>query len=269
MSRHPYVPESLENEVGRIAEGERTRDPYAAERDAARRLHGNKRRLAPIALSLAVFTVAGIIWLPLARGLSRRADVTQLAASVEEAIPPPKLDAAAGPRIPQLGVPLVLAEAAPQDGTSSPVATALTTIVPASPSPLPSVGPEPASLPPADAPSALAPPPLPDIKPTTEKATPASAPPAVSRDEARRLMARASELIALADVSGARLLLGRAASSGDARAIFALAETFDPNMLSAWGVRGIKGDRERASALYAEAHANGVSEAQARLTGLR
>jgi hypothetical protein len=42
-------------------------------------------------------------------------------------------------------------------------------------------------------------------------------------------------------------LLERAASSGDARAIFALAETYDPNMLSAWRVRGMKGDRNSRS----------------------
>jgi hypothetical protein len=52
-------------------------------------------------------------------------------------------------------------------------------------------------------------------------------------------------------------LCARAASSGDIRAIFALAETYDPYVLSAWRVRGIKGDRNRANALYEDALAKG------------
>jgi multidrug efflux pump subunit AcrB len=66
--------------------------------------------------------------------------------------------------------------------------------------------------------------------------------------------ARAARLIALADISVAPEL---AASPGDPRAIFALAETYDPNMLSAWRVRGIRSDRDRANALYGEAPKHG------------
>ena len=87
--------------------------------------------------------------------------------------------------------------------------------------------------------------------------------------ELQRLTTRAAELLRLGDISGARLLLGRAAASGDARAIFALAETYDPNRLAALGVRGIRGDPERAKALYAEALAEGVAEARLRLSDLR
>ena len=87
--------------------------------------------------------------------------------------------------------------------------------------------------------------------------------------ELQRLTIRASELLRLGDISGARLLLGRAAASGDARAIFALAETYDPNRLAALGVRGIRGEPERAKALYAEALAEGVAEARLRLSDLR
>ena len=87
--------------------------------------------------------------------------------------------------------------------------------------------------------------------------------------ELQRLTSRASELLRLGDISGARLLLGRAAASGDARAIFALAETYDPNRLAALGVRGIRGEPERAKALYAEALAEGVAEARLRLSDLR
>ena len=272
MSRHSDFPHSPEEEIGRTAGRERARDPYAAERDAARRLHGNRRRFAPLLLSLAVFAVAGLVWLPLTRGLSQRVSVAQLPAPLEQTPTPPQPDTAGGPRIPQLGLPLPLAEVAPRDDGASADPTAPEHIVAASLTVPQSVAPDsvasqPPSPPPAAA-SAVAPPAVPDTKPAAAKAASASAAAGISPEEVRRLMARASELIALADIAGARLLLTRAVSSGDARAIFALAETYDPNMLSAWGVRGIKGDRERASALYAQAHANGLAEAQSRVTGL-
>src|SRR5215203_6789065 len=103
----------------------------------------------------------------------------------------------------------------------------------------------------------------------TASAASGSAGRAMAADELQSLMGLASTLIAHADISAARLSLERAASSGDPRAIFALAETYDPNMLSAWRVRGIKGDRNRANALYAEALAKGETEARSRMFALR
>jgi hypothetical protein len=118
--------------------------------------------------------------------------------------------------------------------------------------------------------------PEPKISPEALEATAAAASAAsgtpsraISADELQSLMGLASTLIAHADISAARLTLERAASSGDTRAIFALAETYDPNMLSAWRVRGIKGDRNRANALYGEALAKGETEARSRMFALR
>jgi hypothetical protein len=270
MSRRPDSPQSLKDEIAPAPRRERARDIYAAEWDAARRLHGNKRSFAPLILSLVVVSMAGLVWVPQqVRGLFQRG-VAQVARPLEQAfaLPQPTADAAAEPRIPSLGVPLSLAEMEPQDATSSarPTATVegiplhLTVLHPTAPQqPSPSV---------AAAPSAAASP-VPDTQPASGKAAPAPVRKEVSPDEVRRLMARASELIALADISGARLLLKRAASSGDTRAVFALAETYDPEKLSAWGVRGITGDRERASALHAEARANGFSEGPSQMIGLR
>ena len=50
---------------------------------------------------------------------------------------------------------------------------------------------------------------------------------------------------------------------------FALAETFDPNMLAAWGTRGVSADVIRAKSLYLRARDLGVARAQMRLDQLR
>jgi hypothetical protein len=84
-----------------------------------------------------------------------------------------------------------------------------------------------------------------------------------------RLMARASLLLVQGDIGAARIVLEHAAESGSAPALFALAETFDPAVLSAWGTMGTQGDAARASDLYAKALAGGVAAAKDRLATLR
>jgi hypothetical protein len=87
--------------------------------------------------------------------------------------------------------------------------------------------------------------------------------------ELQRLMSRAKLLLAQGDIGAARVALKLAAESGDASALFALAETFDPAVLSAWGTMGTQGDAARAGDLYAKALAAGVAAAQDRLATLR
>src|SRR5829696_9251012 len=99
----------------------------------------------------------------------------------------------------------------------------------------------------------------PSDKPRTEKADP----------DLLRLMARASLLVSQGDIGAARVVLEHAAESGSASALFALAETFDPAVLSAWGTMGTQGDAARAGDLYAKALAGGVAEAKDRLATLR
>jgi hypothetical protein len=82
-------------------------------------------------------------------------------------------------------------------------------------------------------------------------------------------MARASLLVAQGDIGAARVVLGHAAESGSASALFALAETFDPAVLSTWGTMGTQGDAARAGDLYAKALAGGVAAAKDRLATLR
>jgi hypothetical protein len=64
-------------------------------------------------------------------------------------------------------------------------------------------------------------------------------------------------------------VLERAAETGSAPALFALAETYDPVILAAWGTLGTLGDVGKAQELYAKAFAGGVQEAKARLNELR
>ena len=64
------------------------------------------------------------------------------------------------------------------------------------------------------------------------------------------LLARARALIEAGNISGARLTLENAAAGRDSRALRALAETYDPIVLSRQGVRGISSDAAKAEELY-------------------
>jgi hypothetical protein len=94
------------------------------------------------------------------------------------------------------------------------------------------------------------------------------APPAPSpatNPEAVRLMERARLLLELGDIVTARAALERAAESGSPQAAFALAETYAPVVLAAWGAVGTGGDPAKAQLLYARAAAGGVETARDRL----
>jgi hypothetical protein len=96
-----------------------------------------------------------------------------------------------------------------------------------------------------------------------------TAPEAPGNPEALRLMARASLLLSQGNIGAARTVLDRAAETGSALALFALAETYDPITLAAWGTFGTQGDAAKARELYARAFAGGVQEARDRLNALR
>jgi septal ring factor EnvC (AmiA/AmiB activator) len=101
-------------------------------------------------------------------------------------------------------------------------------------------------------------------KPATMAARP-EAPRAPGDLETVRLMERANLLVAQGDVGAARNVLERAVESGNAAALFALAETHDPVVLAAWGTLGTQGDVAKAKELYARALMGGIAEAQHRL----
>jgi hypothetical protein len=105
-------------------------------------------------------------------------------------------------------------------------------------------------------------------KPATVAARP-TAPEALGDPELARLISRASLLLSQGNVGTARIVLERAAETGSAPALFALAETYDPTALAAWGTFGTQGDVAKARELYAKAFASGVQEAGDRLNALR
>jgi hypothetical protein len=86
--------------------------------------------------------------------------------------------------------------------------------------------------------------------------------------QGERLMKRALDMIQQGDISGARLILERAVSSGSAQAAFHLAQTYDPRILAKWQARGIKGDPTRSRELYRMAAQAGVPEAQEHIANL-
>lgn len=83
------------------------------------------------------------------------------------------------------------------------------------------------------------------------------------------MFAQASRRVESGDVMGAREMLTAAEEGSPGPAAFALAETYDPNMLAAWGSRGVAADVARAKALYRKALTLGVAAAQSRLDALK
>jgi hypothetical protein len=105
-------------------------------------------------------------------------------------------------------------------------------------------------------------------KPATVAARPTT-PEALGDPELVHLISRASLLLSQGNIGTARIVLERAAETGSAPALFALAETYDPVILSKWGTFGTQGDVAKARELYAKAFASGVQEAGDRLNALR
>jgi len=101
------------------------------------------------------------------------------------------------------------------------------------------------------------------------------APEAPGGREATRLMEQARLLLGQGNITAARSVLERAAESGSTLALFLLAETYDPAILSAWGIFSVwgifgrRGNVTKARKLYAKAIVGGVHEAKYRLSALR
>lgn len=83
-----------------------------------------------------------------------------------------------------------------------------------------------------------------------------------------RVAMEAKQLIADGDIAAARTLLRSQRVGGGAQSLFALAETYDPNVLSSWGETTAAPDAEEARGLYMLALMAGVAEAQKRLDAL-
>jgi protein involved in polysaccharide export with SLBB domain len=87
--------------------------------------------------------------------------------------------------------------------------------------------------------------------------------------EAARLVVGASLLLEQGHIGAARSMLDRAVELGSAQALFVLAETYDPRILSVRKKFGTQSDSAKARELYAKALASGIREAQERLDALR
>lgn len=92
--------------------------------------------------------------------------------------------------------------------------------------------------------------------------------PALTRGELETALKRAGELIAIGDIAGARLVLGRGVNANDAAALFALAQTYDPVELARWRVIGPKPDADRAKHLYERASLRGRNPAFPQIAGM-
>lgn len=89
------------------------------------------------------------------------------------------------------------------------------------------------------------------------------------QEEAEALLKRAQEMIGDGNMVRAREVLADAVLAENPRGLFALAETYDPNILAATGARDVRAEVERARMLYAKALAAGVAAAENRLNALK
>lgn len=120
--------------------------------------------------------------------------------------------------------------------------------------------------PPAPAPKAT----VGEVTATQPGATPnsrAASPPRrlLNREEIAYLLNRGEAFMAAGDIGPARLVLQRAAEAGDAQAAFALATTYDPNLLTTRKAVGVAPDIAMARAWYEKAKEFGLTDASRRL----
>jgi len=104
-----------------------------------------------------------------------------------------------------------------------------------------------------------------------EPATAEAVPPArrIDPDELAALLKRAKGLLAIGDITSARLLLERAADAQEADAALMLAGTYDPQVLGARDMRSITPDPATARLWYQKAAQLGSADAKRRLSQLQ
>lgn len=84
-------------------------------------------------------------------------------------------------------------------------------------------------------------------------------------EDMQRLAGKAADAIRAGDIASARLVLEHAMRAGDATAIYALAETYDPRVLARMRVQGMQGEPDKARALYRRALDAGIEQARDKL----
>ena len=83
--------------------------------------------------------------------------------------------------------------------------------------------------------------------------------------EVAALIKRGQEFLKSGDIASARLVLRRAANTGNAQAALTLGATFDGTVLTELGVLGFTRDEEQARLWYQKAAEWGSKEAERRL----
>jgi hypothetical protein len=121
----------------------------------------------------------------------------------------------------------------------------------------------------APQPAEAAPPPVIERAPVPVPAPVARAALEPPRPRVEDLLMQSERRIGSGDIMGAREFLAANEGVAPGQMLFALAETYDPLVLAAWGTRGISADVVKARALYAKARDLGEARAQARLDQLR
>ena len=102
--------------------------------------------------------------------------------------------------------------------------------------------------------------------PATREAAPARR---IDPDELAALLKRAKSLLAIGDITSARLLLERAADAQEAEAALMLAGTYDPQVLGSQDLRSVTPDPAAARVWYQKASQLGSADARRRLGQLQ
>jgi hypothetical protein len=102
--------------------------------------------------------------------------------------------------------------------------------------------------------------------PVTREAAPARR---IDPDELEALLKRAKGLLAIGDITSARLLLERAADAQEAEAALMLAGTYDPQVLGSQDLRSVSPDPAAARVWYQKAAQLGSADAKRRLGQLQ
>ncbi|WP_334357098.1 MULTISPECIES: hypothetical protein [unclassified Bradyrhizobium] len=102
--------------------------------------------------------------------------------------------------------------------------------------------------------------------PVTREAVPARR---IDPDELAALLKRAKSLLAIGDITSARLLLERAADAQEAEAALMLAGTYDPLVLGSQDLRSVTPDPAAARVWYQKAAQLGSADAKRRLGQLQ
>jgi hypothetical protein len=102
--------------------------------------------------------------------------------------------------------------------------------------------------------------------PATREAAPARR---IDPDELEALLKRAKGLLAIGDITSARLLLERAADAQEAEAALMLAGTYDPQVLGSQDLRSVSPDPAAARVWYQKAAQLGSADAKRRLGQLQ